>query len=366
MSSSTREQMEFPPLEVMMFRDCILTFKQLEGERIHEAWESLGPENKALADQLIPGGITHQPYAIAAHLLDYMAEAIQEVEKDFMMAALMTQMDELAKNIVKIEVQCKRKDKYVPPHERRKPKDNEGWQENVPFGAPPFSSVIAVETAVWPLTLTGGRVKLGETLLDRKLQVETCHPTIRQKGLKSTRVQLYQKDSLQNTRTGGKGKRKGKVPASSAVSSDNEGIYDTYFTVSESEGEQLENQSATSADDELIIAQRVELRSKKLNDPSRIRNPPLTTPTPLVPEKPIVLVPPIQGPPSKSMNRLKVEGLRTVLEEKRLSTDGVIGRYPDIMRCLKSHNFQIFTKPRGPYIPNWVREFNSEYSALIP
>jgi len=55
-----------------------------------------------------------------------MAEVNQEVEKDFMLAALMTQMDELAKKIVEIEVQCKRKDIYVPPHERRKPKDNEG------------------------------------------------------------------------------------------------------------------------------------------------------------------------------------------------------------------------------------------------
>uniref|UniRef100_M1DI27 Uncharacterized protein n=1 Tax=Solanum tuberosum TaxID=4113 RepID=M1DI27_SOLTU len=93
MSSSTREQMEFPPLEVMMFRDRILTFRQLEGERIHE------------------------PYAIAAHLLDHMAEANQEVEKDFMLAALMTQMDELARKILEIEVQCKRKDRYVLPHE---------------------------------------------------------------------------------------------------------------------------------------------------------------------------------------------------------------------------------------------------------
>lgn len=54
-----------------------------------------------------------------------MAETNQEVENDFMLAALITQMDELAKKMVKIEIQCKRKDKYIPPHERRSLKDNE-------------------------------------------------------------------------------------------------------------------------------------------------------------------------------------------------------------------------------------------------
>ncbi|XP_049414650.1 uncharacterized protein LOC125877383 [Solanum stenotomum] len=115
MSSSTWELMDFLPVEVMIFRECILTFKQLEGERIHKSWArfnelinqcpnhdipdialldcfyiSLGPGNKRLVDQLIPGGITKHPYVIAAQLLNQMADTNQEVEKDFMLAALMT------------------------------------------------------------------------------------------------------------------------------------------------------------------------------------------------------------------------------------------------------------------------------------
>ena len=77
-----------------------------------------------LADQLIPDGIAQQPYVIAVQLLYHMAETNQKVERDFMLAALITQLDYLTKKIMEIEVQCKRK--YIPPHERRRPKDDEG------------------------------------------------------------------------------------------------------------------------------------------------------------------------------------------------------------------------------------------------
>lgn len=61
--------------------------------------------------------LAKKAYTTAAKLLGDIAKMNLKVEQDFTFSTLITQMDEIAKRITKVKVQCKIKYKYIPPHE---------------------------------------------------------------------------------------------------------------------------------------------------------------------------------------------------------------------------------------------------------
>uniref|UniRef100_M1E0K5 Integrase core domain containing protein n=1 Tax=Solanum tuberosum TaxID=4113 RepID=M1E0K5_SOLTU len=180
------------------------------------------------------------------------------------------------------------------------------------------------------LNLEFGFVTFGEkpefTEFTRRLAEDMARPKVAGRNMpprnRAKRIKINEDAAASKAKatklptTNGKVKGKAPAPALSEINSDSDGIYATRLTISESEGE---HQTATSeCENELLAAQRAELHSKRLNDPSRISTSQSTTHFP-APAQAVVLAPPVQGPPPRSMNRLKTEGLRTIIEEKRLS-----------------------------------------------
>lgn len=67
---------------------------------LNRFYRGLGLENRGVVDQLSSGGITQEPYAIIAQLINHMTKNIKDTKKDHKFATLLPQLDILVKNII--------------------------------------------------------------------------------------------------------------------------------------------------------------------------------------------------------------------------------------------------------------------------
>ncbi|KAG5579820.1 hypothetical protein H5410_050447 [Solanum commersonii] len=108
-------------------------------------------------------------------------------------------------------------------------------------------------------------------------------------------------------------------------------------------------------DDQPLQSQRDEIRARSHLNAAR------AAPTPTPTESMLAPTPPCgsygsSSPSPRLLNRLKGDSLRTILEEKSLSTDGLEGKYLNVRDTLHFHRFEQFTRPRGRYIPSWFQK----------
>uniref|UniRef100_M1DV72 Uncharacterized protein n=1 Tax=Solanum tuberosum TaxID=4113 RepID=M1DV72_SOLTU len=102
----------------------------------------------------------------------------------------------------------------------------------------------------------------------------------------------------------------------------------------------VESTPAPRVAKKVVRKNRIAIRSKKIQDPSAN-----------VTSRVILTIAP------RVLNMLKAIGEYTILEEHKLSIDGVMNDYPSIWDTNKIHNFEQFTRGQPLYIPACVWEF---------
>uniref|UniRef100_M1DKH5 Putative plant transposon protein domain-containing protein n=1 Tax=Solanum tuberosum TaxID=4113 RepID=M1DKH5_SOLTU len=394
--------MEPLPAEVMRLRDHILNFKNLEGEPFHESWmgfktllihcpthekpdlillecfyRGLSFENREIINQLMPSGCEKYPYETTTKFLDLEAKTNKDGEKDHQLTILLGQMNSLTQKVEELELMSKGKSKHPSFMDQGRCIDIENRCINdtlltILQKLNEHDKVLEeIRENVETLNQMSGShsrsIQLIETLLN--LALPQLHP-YEQAGSPS-----YTRCNTKKRKTWRMNEKCGLVidcpirrnMAIPKVTRSNKP------TQRKKKGITI-NDDAAAFKSNVMKPFSVSKGGKgkdKIVEPSDASSDSMgfytNDPTTYDSEKQaIILAPPVQAPPPRSLNRFKSDGLRTIIEEKRLSINGVIDRYPEIMECLKYHKFQVFTKPRGSYMPSWVREFYSAYSALVP